>query len=177
MSLSTEVFARCNEYLDQRSGTFEFRCIRYEAVTDRLLALGLEDGDLIVDVGAGRCEFDHYLRTRRGLHVRYVPVDGSIDGTDLEKWIPPFASDFFVAIELLEHLNDPIRLMNEMMGTALKGIVATTPNPLTTDVLGMDYTHKTEIFPETFEQFGWDVREVTLFGQEQDSLLAWYEIG
>jgi hypothetical protein len=162
-------------YLGARTGTYEFRCRRYAAVARKLQEMGLADGDLVVDVGAGRCEFDHFLRTSLGWTGRYLPVDGSLDGTDIERWAPPetLRPEFFVAIELVEHLHAPHRLMRRMRAHARKGVAVTTPNPETTDVLGMDATHVTPVHFEEFTARGWAAEKCSLFGQPEDSILAY----
>lgn len=162
-------------YLAERTGTMEYRFIRYSAVADALYARGLSDTSLLVDLGAGTCDFDFYLRTVRGWKGRYLPVDASIDGTDLDRWTPLASYDYAVAIELLEHLRDPKRLVL-MMRTWSNVFVATTPN---TDVLGeeavvkMDRTHITPL--RSWQLEGWGAECVSIhsfFGQPNDSLLA-----
>jgi hypothetical protein len=160
-----------NEYLDERRGTYEFRCGRYSAVGDRLLALGLTTTDSIVDVGAGRQEFARYMR-EQGWNGMYMPIDGSIDGTDIEIW-EPFPTTFYVAIELLEHLAKPFRLMAAMNNNAVKGVVATTPNPATVDVLAIDRTHQTPISEDDFHARGWQTEIRSFFSNPDDSILAW----
>lgn len=161
-----------NDYLNARTGKYEWRCQRYDGVINKLAAMSLDDGDTVVDLGAGREEF-HKRLLERGYRVSYIPIDASIDGVDLNHWTPPYRSDFLVAIELLEHLNNPYRLMLNMAGYANKGIAATTPNPYTTDVLGMDPTHVTEVYPQDFHKHGWDTEIRSFYGQEDDSVLAW----
>src|SRR4051794_2907957 len=115
---------RWEKYLSQRTGTYEFRCRRYHAVYAQLILNGLKPDDLIVDVGAGMCEFDTYLRSM-GWSGRYLPVDGAIDGTDLNGWGPSTRADFFVAIEVLEHLPQPFLLMSLLSMFAEKAVVIT----------------------------------------------------
>ncbi len=93
---------RCTSYLNARTGTYDFRCQRYDSVINVMLDLGFAPDDLVVDLGAGQCEFNHRMH-ERGLKARYLPIDGAIDGTDLESWVPPqaLAGDFFVLIEIL----------------------------------------------------------------------------
>jgi len=100
----------CNEYLAKRVGTYDFRCRRYDIVIERLNEMGVAEHDVVYDLGAGMAEFGRRLYDRE-FYLRYVPVDGCIDGTDLNDWrddpdlIPP--ADVFVAIEVMEHLRDP----------------------------------------------------------------------
>lgn len=166
----------CEDYLLARTGKYEWRMVRYGAVADKLVRMGLTDDDIVVDVGAGWCEFDHYLRTEVGWCGRYLPIDGNLDGTDLNVWSPKFEYGFLVAIELLEHLRDPCRLMFEMVEHATKGVAATTPNPETTDVFGMDPTHICSIHADVFTVCGWDTRIESFYGQPEDSILAWRSV-
>lgn len=162
-------------YLAQRRGTMEYRFVRYSAVADELYAMGMGDGSLLVDVGAGACDLDFYLRTERGWKGRYLPVDASIDGTDLEVWRPPVRADYFAAVEVLEHLVNARALAVHMIGAADGGVVVTTPN---TDVLGtqavrdMDATHVRPIFGAELGSWGFRVRTRSFFGQPDDSMLG-----
>lgn len=167
-------------YLTERTGTYEYRTRRYAAVADRLELLGLGDGDLVVDFGAGMCEFGRYLYRDRGWSGRYLPVDGTISGVDLNTLVfGTFTADFFVAIEVLEHLWTPIHVLGDLLDHAEKGVVLTTPN---TDALGetfvreMDETHVSPLFRSWLTgDFGieLEVAELSLFGIENDTLLAW----
>ena len=76
--------ARWKAYQESRKGTYEFRSrTRYKAVYDRLILLGLTNGDCIIDVGAGSCQFHRFLQDHR-FRGSYIPVDAALDGTDLE---------------------------------------------------------------------------------------------
>lgn len=163
----------CEDYLNSRTGKYEWRRVRYIAVADLLIEAGLNNDDLIIDVGAGWTEFDYCLRAEYGWRGRYLPVDGQFDGTDLNLWTPPREASFIVAIELLEHLFNPMRMMLAMRAHASKLIVATTPNPATTDVLGMDPTHVTPLPEKFFKVMGWQTRVESFYGQVDDSILAW----
>lgn len=164
------------DYLGERTGTLEFRFLRYSAVADELFARGMNDSSLLADLGAGGCDFDFYLRTVRGWKGRYLPVDAAIDGTDLNNgWYPSARFDFVVAIELLEHLHDPQGLVSDAVFHS-RVFVATTPN---TDELGevmvrsMDRTHVRPI--NAFDLSEWDATDVqvrSFFGKPRDSLLA-----
>lgn len=161
-----------NEYLDLRCGTFEFRCRRYSAVHAVMADNGLGRYDTIVDVGAGRQEFKKFLRST-GWRGEYTPIDGSIDGTNLETWEPPEPRDWFVAIEVMEHLCDPWRLVHAMHAKSHRGIVVTTPNPLTVNVLAMDSTHVTPVYPIEFMDNGYGHSIRQLFNTRGDSILGW----
>jgi hypothetical protein len=136
--------------------------------------LGLCDSDTVYDIGAGMTEFDYCLRTEGDFKGRYIPVDGCIDGTDLETWYPPRDADFFVALELLEHLTKPniYRLVRSMQFKCNKGIIISTPNPMTTDVIGMDRTHKTPVTPTILENLGFSWRVTSFYGKEADSIFG-----
>lgn len=164
------------DYLGERTGTIEYRFIRYAAVADELYARGFGDSSILVDLGAGTCEFDFYLRTVRGWKGRYLPVDAAIDGTDFENgWKPMVDFEYVVAIELLEHLTCPLVFVSDVLAACSGVFVATTPN---TDVLGADYVRKidrTHISPlraSDLEAVGATVTERSFFGKDRDSLLG-----
>lgn len=140
------------------------------------MEIGFGPEDVIVDVGAGRGEFGLYVRQQFPKHRHtYVPVDGSIDGVDLETWCPQLRADFYVAIESLEHLRDPRRLLENMKVRATKGVIITTPNGECTDVLGMDPTHKTALTPEMLMLWGLTVRPLMMFTETKlDTLVGRY---
>lgn len=167
----------CDQYLDDRTGKYEFRAVRYRAAIDWMVKNGLDDSMTVVDVGAGMTEFDYCLRVEYGWRGRYIPVDGGIDGTDLNLWTPPRDAHFFVALEILEHLVNWEVLFHRMQGKATRGIVCSTPNPRTTDVIGMDPTHVVAITLDDFVMEGCQVTEETFYGGvfsdgQPDSLLA-----
>lgn len=167
--------ADCNSYLGKRVGTYEFRCRRYKAVFDEMVIAGFNPDSTVVDVGAGRCEFGLYIRERMP-HSRhaYIPIDGAIDGVDLETWEPHLLADYYVAIEVLEHLANPGRLFRAMQRRAARGVILTTPNPETTDVLGMDETHKTPIGYGMLWAWGCAVKALPLFTRSNDTLIGTY---
>lgn len=158
-------------YLDARTGKYEWRCVRYGAAWAEMAAPGPRSTADVFDIGAGATEFGRFM-FEQGFHGRYWPVDAAIDGCDLDSWVPPRAADWFVALELIEHLADPLRLLHEIQDAALRGVVISTPNPYTTDVLGMDAMHCTPIYPTMLEAAGFAVREASFYGQPEDSLLA-----
>lgn len=164
--------ARWLSYLGERRGTYEYRTLRYSAVYDEMKAMGLADHDLIVDIGAGMCDFDRYLRQVHSFDGRYLPVDGAIDGTNLNEWTPQISADFFVSIEVIEHLRDPWSLIRILKQYTDKGIVLTTPNPRVVDVLSLDKTHITPISREELEVAGFTVTAISVFGAGDDTLLA-----
>lgn len=160
-------------YMHARRGDFEFRSkTRYAAVAAALVDMGLKDGDLIVDVGAGTCQFDHHMRTVEGWCGRYLGVDAVLDGTDLNVWVPKMQADYFVCIEVLEHLEDPERMIRLMHNYATKGVACTTPNPAAVDVLTCDPTHISVVPAEMFEKYGWATWARSFFGVAADTLIA-----
>jgi hypothetical protein len=164
----------CNDYLDARTGCYEYRRIRYLAALTAMQNIGLDDSCTIVDVGAGWTELDVCLRVDGGWKGRYIPVDGGIDGTDIARWWPAVEADFFVGLEIHEHLDaiDAALLVVKMKEVAGRGVILSTPNPKTTDVLGMDPTHKTEVHRGFLEKRGFTVRPESFYGQPRDSLFA-----
>lgn len=165
---------RCNEYLNRRNGTYAHRCIRYAHVLSKLVECGLtrDIPASLVDVGAGRMEFRRFYEECGYRNVKYLPVDGAIDGTDLNNWVPE-PTDFIVAIEILEHLWRAPVLLSRLLKAAKYGFVMTTPNPQTTDVLGMDDTHVSPLWAQDLRHAGLRVEPMSLYGQPFDSLLGW----
>ena len=167
-----------NNYLTQRTGTYEFRCRRYEKVAD-FMKIGKKPvayGDIVVDLGGGRGEFGLYLRECfPELDLVYVNIDGSIDGVDLNRYIPTLKADFYVSIEVMEHLSYPWRMLYDAARCARKAVIITTPNPKVTDVLGMDRTHVTPIEIEDLRFHGFRyVGFYNLFtGNSYDTLVGW----
>lgn len=165
----------CDEYLNARTGCYERRAFRYRAALKAMQELGLEDSDTVFDIGAGWTEFDYCLRAEGNSKCRYVPVDGGIDGVQLETWVPPRDAEFFVALELIEHLYDPFRLVMELQKRVTKGIIISTPN---TDLLGekavidMDATHFSPIYQFALRAHGFEVEPSTFYGKENDSILG-----
>lgn len=168
--------AQCEAYLLSRTGTYEQRSVRYARAIGALFSFGLSDESLVVDVGAGWTELDYMLRTGFNWRGRYWPLDCAIDGTDLNAWEPGRDVDFFVCLEILEHLRNPTRLLLSLMSRARRAIVCSVPNPSTTDVLGMDPTHVTKVGPDLFRALGFSVQEVSFYGRPADSLFAVWEV-
>jgi len=169
--------ANCDAYMDDRTGKYEFRAVRYRHVIEAMFKNGLDDSMTIFDVGAGMTEFDYCLRAEYNWRGRYIPVDGGIDGTDLNVWGPPRECHWFVALELVEHLWNWRQLTDLMRAKASVGVVLSTPNPKTTDVLGMDPTHVTEVHKFDLMRQGFAVYEETFYGGvfsngEPDSLFG-----
>lgn len=163
--------AECETYL-RAAGSYENRSRRYELVVRALVDCGWQQGDVLYDLGAGMCDFARYAYTH-GMEMRYVPVDGSIDGTDLEEWSPPQDADWYVCIETIEHLRNPWILLSKMQ-RAKKGAVVTTPNPDRTDVLALDPDHKSPVYSLDFALYGYLPEAVSIHYQE-DTLLATYQ--
>lgn len=79
-----------------------------------------------------------------------------------------------IGLEIIEHLEAPGPFIAKLKHNAAKGVVLSTPNPRTTDVLGMDHTHQSIIYADALESRGFTVEERSFYGQENDSLLAWW---
>ncbi len=173
--MNPEMIQQCDNYLDSRTGCYDYRKVRYTAAWLKMRdTLGLEDSDTLYDIGAGWTELDYCLRSTGDWRGRYIPIDGGIDGTDLEEWMPPRTAEWFVALELIEHLERPEPLLRLMKTFAKKGVILSTPNPYTTDVLGMDETHKTVIWPQYLQNSGFEVEARSFYGKPNDSLFAWW---
>lgn len=163
------------EYLGKRVGTYDFRTKRYSLVANELRKLGLTDAQTVCDVGSGMCEFGRYLYKELNWSGQYIPIDGSIDGTDLDNWIPHFRADYFVAIEVLEHLRNPLQFFELLNQYARKGVVITTPNADTlgeAHVLEMDCTHVTPIKRSMLELVANNIYSCSLFNSLDDTLVA-----
>lgn len=173
--MNAQFIQDCDQYLGERTGCYEFRAERYSPTVKEMLRIGLKDTDTVYDIGAGMTEFDYCLRTEGQFKGRYIPVDGCIDGTNLEHWRPPRDAEYFVALELLEHLDYPEDLVGRMQTFCKKAVIISTPNPLTTDVLGMDRTHKTPITPAMLSNWGFSWRTASFYGKEADSLFGVWE--
>lgn len=153
-----------DEYLAERTGTFDRRSVRYRAALEAMQAAGLDHHHTVYDIGAGWTELDVTLRIDGQWRGRYIPVDLGIDHHhDLEAWQPPRPADFAVALEVLEHLDNPWRLVHELQ-RAVPCIVVSVPNPRTVDVLGIDRTHRTIITQADLEAAGFTVREDLFYG-------------
>lgn len=160
----TNFTADCDQYLNERTGKYEFRQVRYLAAAHALNDMGLDHNHTVLDLGAGWTEFDYCLRTELSWRGRYIPIDGGIDGTNIETWDPPRDYDFVVALEILEHLANPWEVMAVLQHVTTQGIVVSVPNPRTTDVLGMDRTHVSIITRDFLEAWGFEVEERTFYG-------------
>lgn len=185
MSAVAERVTAADAYLKARTGRYEWRCVRYDAALTAMHTLGLNDAHTVVDVGSGWGEFGARLHSmsfhpfrdpQAGIwhpsRARYIPVDAAIDGVDLNNWVPPRRAEFFVALEVLEHLENPHSMMCRMSGYADRAVIVSTPNPETTDVLGMDRTHKTPVSRIDLEAKGFYVTERSFYGKPADSLFG-----
>lgn len=171
-----EFQTKWQKYNDDRRGTYEFRSrTRYKEVAKQLFAMGLRDNQTVLDVGAGSCQFGMYLR-ECGWAGDYIPMDAAFNGDDLETWSGTDA-DFIVCIEVVEHLTDPFGLVAKMMLCARHGLVLTTPNSKTVNVLTCDPTHVSIVPQETLELLGFNVEAVSWFGVVDDSLIGWRRNG
>lgn len=154
----------CDEYMHSRTGKYEWRAIRYRAAIDYLQSLSLTSHDTVCDLGAGWTEFDYCLRREYDWRGRYMPLDAGLYPVDLNTWSPNREVEFFVALEILEHLHDPERLLKELQAHATKGIVISVPNPETVDVLEIDVTHVSTPDKSLFTNLGFRVEEKMFYG-------------
>jgi hypothetical protein len=170
--------ADADAYLDARTGSYIRRSGRYNAVAHVLKTCGRDNlFPTLFDLGAGFTELARCLYGGHGWQGRYVPVDAALDGCDLDEWTPPRDADWFVALEVIEHLSDPFGLLDRIIPHTTKGIILSTPNPATTDVLGMDPTHRTPVSMAQLFQAGWDVEARSFYGKPDDSLFATWPRG
>lgn len=172
--MTAALIAACDDYLGARTGHYGYRRIRYGAAADVMAAHGLTDDDTVLDVAAGWTEFGYLLHAERDWRGRYWPVDGGLDGTDLEVWVPPRPVEWAVALEIVEHLWTWERLVRALQEQAVRGVVISTPNPETTDVLGMDETHVRPVWRRELEALGFRVEPRSFYGKPEDSLFAWW---
>jgi hypothetical protein len=172
-----ERFNQAEAYLRSRTGTYAWRCVRYNKVYDLMRWMRLTNDDLIIDVGAGYGDFDFFLRYEKHFTGRYLPVDAALDGTNLNTWKPRVKASFIVSLETLEHLKNPHRMMRLMRDWSLKGCVATTPNADVVDVLAMDVTHVSPLSWLDFADLGWQSYASQCFGSQNDSLIGYLNKG
>lgn len=171
--------AAAEEYMSERQGTYAQRLPRYAAAQNALIRMGFDLDDVLVDLGAGMCDFDTFLR-RAGWTGRYVPVDWTIDGKDIRDWHPDAKPDFITMIEVIEHLHfgdAHMMMLRRLKHYAKKGIVLTTPNvdELGQErVLAMDRTHQSYFSEKALQGFGFQTEVRSFFGGDGDSILAWW---
>lgn len=165
-------------YLQQRQGTYEQRVPRYKAAVKQLLTMGLDDDSIILDFGAGWCEFDYYLRRSKDWKGRIINVDGAINGQELNRIYKSDYTDvdFVVCLETIEHLEKPGETIFELENYVTSGLVFTTPNPETVDVLAMDETHSVGIGIAEWTAMKYEAEARTLRGTENDTILAWKDV-
>jgi 2-polyprenyl-3-methyl-5-hydroxy-6-metoxy-1,4-benzoquinol methylase len=83
-------------------------------------------------------------------HVAHLPVD----------WV--------VSTETIEHLDNPLAVVEEMQKAARVGVCLTTPNPATHDVRATDPTHVTPVCREDLADWGFTVFEAEFSGRGKD---------
>ena len=151
--------------------TYENRHQLYTRVAYELFELGLGDEDKIVEVGAASGEFDYFMRAEQDWRGIYLPIDVSIDGTNLEEWAPLLHSSFFVSIDRLSELRSPFSLMSMLQIRARKGVVVTVPNPDFKEQ-APDRRIVTAISTDDFHLHGWEASKDSFFGNTEDSIIA-----
>ncbi|WP_416972509.1 phosphopantetheine-binding protein [Streptomyces sp. 4F14] len=163
--------AQAEEYLRGHVSLHFERANRFRAASSLLRQYGLNDTEILVDLGAGHTELDYFLRVEYGWRGRYAPMDAWIDGTfDLLTWKPARSVNWYAALEVLEHLENPESLIERMKESALAGFVVTTPNSKRVDVLAQDPTHVTPLDEETLQRWGLTTSLHNFYGQYQDGL-------
>lgn len=144
--------------------TYDQRQTLYDMVLAGMITNGLAERDLVVDVGAGNCDFDMTLR-RHGWFVRYLPIDVEIDGTDVAQpfWSPPEA-DWFVLIDVVEHLRPWKRVVRKCQRAARKGVLVSTADAESVDVLGMHESHVSAVSGDALGRLGFGVARSLIGG-------------
>lgn len=156
-------------------GSQQDRVPEYDVTWQILRRGGVTDRDLIVDVGCGDQGLDIYLRRLAAFRGQYLGLDGSIQGIDLNFWEPPHRADWFVALEVIEHLEKPAHIIRRMLRYADKGVIISTPNADVVDVLAVDPTHVTPVGIKDVEEWGMEHQEFAMNpGRgEGDTLFGW----
>ena len=105
---------------------------KFQTIAD-LLKDRIEWDGSILDVGSRDCKLKHFLPASvnyRSLDIRQNR-EGSIDFVrDLKNGLP-FANhqfDYVIALDVLEHLDDFLSALNEMVRVAKKGVIVILPN-------------------------------------------------
>lgn len=170
-------YQTCDAYMSQRTGKYEWRAVRYRKAANFMRRVGLDDSDTICDVGAGWTELDYLLRTELNWRGRYIPLDASMFPLDLNNWNFHRPVEHMVALEILEHLHEPEKMLLKMLKSCTKSLTISVPNPATVDVLAMDATHVSLPDRDLFEKYGMNVSEEMFYGGvfsngEPDALFA-----
>lgn len=171
------------QYLNETEtyGTYADRVQEYRAVHEVLKKMGLKNDDLIVDVGAGPCDFDRYLR-EAGWHGRYWPIDGAVQGVDFttddpDEYLPVGRVDWVVCIETIEHIPARMEMLSALRDRVGYGLVITTPNGEIMDVSQLDPTHVDSYDTQTFTDAHMQVFGVTFSPErpQPDTLIAYWQ--
>jgi len=189
--MSDEERQKWSDYLTPEQtptyGTYQDRKPEYEQVWSTLyLDLGFREDSLVLDLGAGSCDMDRYMREVSTGSFKYLPVDGATFGRDFNS--PDFwdwahetfpTVDYVVSIETIEHVFDYRPFFEFVDNKARRGAVITTPNGAAGfDVQAQDPTHYSALTETVFNRFGYSVRQVSFCGRSQvagqgDALIAW----
>jgi len=160
---------------DKEYGTFNERIPEYRLVHAALQDLQLIDGDRILDLGAAFADLGRYLY-KEGWEGVYVPVDMTIDGTDLEDYEVPDGFNFIVAEQVIEHVLEWEKLLDKIEAKNC-GVVIITPNKLAVgehdkEDLPHQMAHVSLLTPDDLEQRGYKVSTCSLAGRVDDTIVA-----
>lgn len=174
MTIAGQLATDCDAYLAGRRATYDMRVPRFSAAFVKMAEHSLTDTDIVLDFGAGSTDFHRFLIEQEWTG-RYWPVDGWM-GTDLQWWKPKRRVDWLIGLEVIEHLHMGValQLLEDFKEWVTKGIVLTTPNPDTVDVLGIDETHKWACHAADLQRHEYLTEHRSHFGKDDDSILAWW---
>ena len=157
-----------SQYLNGKYRSYDERAVRYRLATLAMIMMGLDENDSVLDFGGGDAELEKCMRDEFGWKGLYVNVD-YVTGLDIKQVLAEHAAnfrcDFVTGLEVIEHLDQPwvnIMLMR-LPFYARKGVVLSTPDPLVQDVLAMDNTHVTPVYPVMFAARGYTVERHMLY--------------
>lgn len=174
----TETIKNARESMDNSNeeyGTYNQRLPEYRLVYAALQDLQLIKGDRILDLGAAFGDLGWYLH-EQGWRGVYVPVDMTIDGTNLEDYEIPDGFNFIVAEQVIEHVLEWEKLLDKIEAKNC-GVVIVTPNKLEVgehDKEGLPHqmAHVSLLTPDDLEQRGYKVYTCSLTGRVDDTIVA-----
>jgi hypothetical protein len=157
-------------------GTYQTRIPEYNLMADALFAMGLQDGDRVLDVGAAFGDMGRYLQVERGWHGLYSPVDMIIDGTDLSTYEFPHGYNFIVLEQVIEHVDNWQEVLERAEAVAGAIVVATPNQQVVPEHEKHDFPHQMAhvvwLKPEDFTERGYSVSTYSLTGSPDDTIVA-----